>query len=95
MIRLRQYLALGVVLGAAACVWGQNCCMPRLEDEGEPSNRLVDGIQSATLVLVAAPFALVAAIGWRVWKWQTIHRLADSGPRSDESNVRASSDPVR
>jgi hypothetical protein len=43
-------------------VFGQNCCMPKLEDEDSTSARLAEGLQAATVVLLTVPALLVGGL---------------------------------
>lgn len=51
-------LALTLLLLVPTLAVAQNCCMPKLGEE-EEAQRLVDGIQWATGVLLVPPVALV------------------------------------
>lgn len=53
--------------------WAQNCCMPKLAED-DPSARLIEGVQWATAILLAAPALLV---GGGIW-W--VRGLASEGP---------------
>ncbi len=67
----RQALALAaLLLLAVSSAHAQNCCMPRVKDDTAASNRLIEGIQAGTAVLILVPFSLVAAIAWRVLRNQ-------------------------
>ncbi len=60
----RVWLSLLLLATWPATVCAQNCCMPKL-GEDDPSAHLIEGIQWATLVLLAAPALLVG--GGIVW----------------------------
>jgi hypothetical protein len=57
-----------LLLLAVPSAQAQNCCMPRVKDDSAASNRLIEGIQAGTAVLILVPFSLVAAIAWRVYR---------------------------
>ncbi len=75
----RRTLALAaLLLLAVPSAHAQNCCMPRIKDDTAASNRLIEGIQAGTAVLILVPFSLVAAIAWRVLRNQRASAIEDS-----------------
>ena len=71
MALVRTILAAGILLTFTTVADAQNCCLPRMGDEPE-SARLVSAIQTATLVLLAAPPMLIGGIA--LWMGRGLYR---------------------
>ncbi len=55
--------ALALALATASVAHGQNCCVPRLDDEDRTSADLIGGLQAATALLMGVPAVLAGGIG--------------------------------
>lgn len=63
----------------------QNCCMPKLEEDGSHTAELIEGIQLATAFLIAVPFSLVA--GMTYWYCRRLNPALDESRQSDTHNA--------
>ena len=67
---------LAVCCGVVITVWpqvvhAQACCLPKLDENSAETANLIDGIQSATALMIVAPYVLVVIAG--VWIYRRGH----------------------
>lgn len=79
MLRMWMIVAAAILLASTAAAQAQNCCIPKMGEDAQ-STRLIDGIYSATIVLLAVPYFLIGAVG--VWIYRC--RLKDSADKETE-----------